>query len=131
MGTPEEAVRDTMTLAEVRAALDCRVVYGDDMLGTEVSVACASDLMSDVLAFFKPGALLLTGLASVQSVRTADVADAKAIVYVRGKEPNAEALALAKKTHIPLLTTQLTMYGTCGRLYSAGLPGGCEYADDR
>ena len=118
-----------MTLHEVVAVLGCRVICGGDLLDTEVEVACGSDLMSDVLAFFKAGSLLLTGLANVQSVRTADVADAKAVVYVRGKEPESEAIALATEKRIPLLSTDWTMYEACGKLYAAGLPGGCEHCD--
>ena len=113
-----------MTLAEVKATLNCRVLCGEERMDTEVAVACGSDLMSDVLAFIKPGALLLTGLASAQSVRTADVADAKAVVYVRGKEPDEATVALAKEKGLPLLCTELTMYEACGRLHAAGLPGG-------
>ena len=112
-----------MTLREIVAALGCHVVCGEGELDTTVDVACGSDLMSDVLAFIKPGSLLLTGLANLQSVRTADVADARAIVYVRGKEPDADAIALAQERRIPLLCTQLTMYEACGKLYEAGLPG--------
>jgi predicted transcriptional regulator len=116
-----------MTLREVVALLGGRVICGGDLLDTEVKIACGSDLMSDVLAFIKTGSLLLTGLANVQSVRTADVADAKAIVYVRGKEPDGDAIALAEEKGIPLLSTEWTMYEACGKLYQAGLPGGCEY----
>jgi predicted transcriptional regulator len=113
-----------MTLAEVRAILGCRVLCGEEKLDTEVLVACGSDLMSDVLAFIKPGALLLTGLATAQSVRTADVADSKAVVYVRGKEPEEDTVQLARAKGIPLLSTDYTMFEACGRLYAAGLPGG-------
>ncbi len=77
--------------------------------------------MSDVLAFSVPGSLLLTGLVNAQSVRTADVAEIKALVYVRGKKPTAEALQLAQEKGIPVLASDLTMYEACGRLYSRGL----------
>jgi predicted transcriptional regulator len=110
-----------MILEEVRRILDCKVIVGNEKLETVVDTACASDLMSDVLAFGNPGALLLTGLTNSQSVQTADIMDAKAIVYVRGKNPSEEAVKLAKEKGIPLLSTNLLMYETCGKLYSSGL----------
>lgn len=115
-----------MKLEEIKNLLDCEVIYGHDKLGFEVNVGCGSDLMSDVLAFIKPASLLLTGLSNVQSVRTADIADVKAIVYVRGKKPDAKAMELAKEKTIPLLSTKLMMYEACGKLYSAGLKGRLE-----
>jgi len=113
-------------LEAVRRILDCRVLVGDDKLDEEVSVGCGADLMSDVLAFIKPNALLLTGLGNVQSVRTADIAGVRAIVYVRGKLPDKEAIELAKESGIVLLSTKLLMYEACGKLYTHGLRGGSE-----
>ena len=79
--------------------------------------------MSDVLAFGKPGILLLTGLSNSQSVRTANIIDAKAIIYVRGKKPDQEGIELARAKNIPLLSTQFMMYTACGLLFSHGLKG--------
>jgi predicted transcriptional regulator len=115
-----------MKLREVRDALECEVITGDDQLDMEIRVGCGSDLMSDVLAFIKPDALLLTGLTNAQVVRTADIADVRAIVFVRGKKPDRETIALAQERGIPLLSTKLLMYETCGRLYTRGLRGGSE-----
>ena len=112
-----------MTLREIKKLLKAEVIYGDHCLDEVVKFAGGSDLMSDVLAFGKPGILLLTGLTNAQSVRTADIIEAKAIVYVRGKKPDKEGIELAKKRGIPLLSTKLMMYKACGLLYSHGLPG--------
>lgn len=113
-----------MKLREVKDILKADlVVGGDKVLEEEVYFACGSDLMSDVLAFVKPGALLLTGLTNLQSVRTAEIAELKAIVYVRGKKPDETAVKLAREKGIPLLSTKLRMFEACGRLYSAGLRG--------
>jgi len=115
-----------MKLETVRQTLNCRVIAGNDQLQQEVRVGCGADLMSDVLAFIKPDALLLTGLTNVQSVRTAEIADVRAIVYVRGKLPDEEAIELAREKGIVLLWTELPMYEACGRLYARGLAGGSE-----
>ena len=110
------STRRSLTLREVKDILQCEVLSGEDKL----------DLMSDVLAFIKPNALLLTGLTNAQVIRTAEMVDIKAIVFVRGKQPTAEALELAKEKRIPLLSTKFLMYESCGQLYKAGLPGGSE-----
>lgn len=112
-----------MTLRKIKELLQAIVIYGESSLDEDVEFAGGSDMMSDVLAFGKPGILLLTGLTNPQSVRTADIIEAKAIVYVRGKKPVSEGIELAKKKGIPILSTNFMMYEACGLLYSGGLPG--------
>jgi hypothetical protein len=53
----------------------------------EILGGCSADLMSDVLAYIQPNAVLLTGLVNPQVIRTAQMADVAAIVFVRGKIP--------------------------------------------
>jgi anti-sigma regulatory factor (Ser/Thr protein kinase) len=116
-----------MTLKDIMRLLEAEVVgRGEVRLETEVAAACGSDLMSDVLSFGLPGEILLTGLTNAQSVRTADISGALAVVYVRGKRPDDECLSLAEQKGIPLLSTRKMMYESCGVLYSHGLPGVCE-----
>ena len=115
-----------MTLREIKEILEAQILCGEDRLDEEVEFAGGSDMMSDVLAFGKPGILLLTGLTNAQSVRTADIIEAKAIVYVRGKHPDKEGIELARQKGIPILSTNFMMYKTCGLLYKKGLPGVSE-----
>lgn len=112
-----------MTLRELANLLEAEVISGEQHLDEEFECAGASDLMSDVLAFGEPGIVLLTGLANAQSIRTADIIEAKAIVYVRGKKPNKEGVTLAKKRDIPILSTKFFMYKACGLLYSRKVSG--------
>lgn len=112
-----------MTLEEVLRIIAGRVVTRTADLTAEVNMACGADLMSDVLAFTHAGTLLMTGLTNPQVVRTSEMAGIKAIIFVRGKYPPRETVALAEEKGIPLLATRYTLYETCGRLYSAGLPG--------
>ncbi len=112
-----------MTLKDIKELLDAEVICGKEHLGIEIKFAGGSDMMSDVLAFGKPGLLLLTGLSNSQSVRTADIIEASAIIYVRGKKPDDVGVDLAREKDIPLLTTHHTMYTSCGILYNKGLPG--------
>ena len=54
----------------------------------QISGGYGADLMSDVLAASQPGAVLLTGLTNPQVVRTAQIAEFRAIIFVRGKQPS-------------------------------------------
>jgi len=109
-------------LRAIVALLECDVICGHEVLDAHVSSCCAADLMSDVLAFSAPDALLVTGLTTVQSVHTADVADCRGILFVSGKHPSPEALDLARSREIPLLSTRHSMFDTCGVLSQHGLP---------
>lgn len=108
-------------LADVKEILDAEVVVGHDRLDMEVTGGAASDLMSDLLRVPKEGALLLTGLTSIQVIHTSVIAGMAAIVFVRGKKPNDDVMAIAREHNLPLLSTEFNMYSSCGRLYSKGL----------
>ncbi len=116
-----------MTLKEVVKILDCQVLTGEEELDSEVKVGCGCDLMSDVLSFIKPGALLLTGLNNPQAIRTGEMSEVGAICLVRDKQPGDDMVALAKENGIILLTTSLPLFDACGRLYQNGLVGHSEY----
>ncbi len=94
-----------------------------DISGLEIEVkgAFAADLMSDVLASIQPDAILLTGLCNPQVVRTALIADVRAVVFVRGKDPVAETIYLAEQENFPLISSPLGLYELSGRLHMAGL----------
>ncbi len=115
-----------MLLSEITKILEARCLVGPEDYDCEVEAACGSDLMSDVLAFINPGALLLTGLTVPQVVYTVEVADVTLICFVRGKTPPAETLRLAEARNLVLLSTHLPMFESCGRLYKAGLRGCSE-----
>ena len=115
-----------MTLEEVRRILEAEVVVGSNLHEINVDMCCGADLMSDVLAFAKTGALLLTGLTNAQVVRTAEMADVVGICFVRGKRPPDETVRLAAGHGLPLLATALPMFEGCGRLYQSGLKGCSE-----
>ena len=113
-----------MTVEDVRRILKADLVCGESQLQTEVHNACGSDMMSDVLAFVKDQSVLLTGLVNPQVVRTAEMMDMVCVVFVRGKEPSPEMIALADERHMVLMKSPLRMFTACGLLYSEGLSGG-------
>ena len=78
-------------------------------------------MMSDVLAFVKDQAVLLTGLVNSQVIRTAEMMDMRCVVFVRSKQPTPDMLALAEECGIVVMTSKKRMYEACGLLYSNGL----------
>ena len=110
-----------LKIGEMVRLLGAKVILGEDMLDTEVSSACASDMMSDVLAFPKEQIALLTGLNNPQVIRTADMLDIRCVVFVRGKQPTPEILELAGEYGVAVLSTEKTMYIASGILYENGL----------
>ena len=119
-----------MSLSQVCDLLEGEVVCGADRLDELVGSACGCDLMSDVLAFTRPGSVLLTGLTNAQVVRTAEMMDLKAIVFVRSKQPDARTLHLAESMNLVLILSPSPLYESCGRLFAAGLAG-CQERIDR
>ncbi len=111
-----------MKLRDRLEIIDGKLISKDADLDMEVQMGCGADLMSDVLAFTHDGTLLMSGLTNPQVVRAAEMAGITAIVFVRGKIPPPETVAVAEEKGIPLLASKYTMFETCGRLYQAGLP---------
>ena len=113
-----------MKIREIKELLSAELLTGEEQLDKEVASACCSDMMSDVLAYVKEQAVLLSGLVNPQVVRTAEMMDMKCIVFVRGKHPDIDMIDLAEERNIVLLGTSLEMFTACGLLYKNGLKGG-------
>ena len=112
-----------MKISKMQELLEARVICGEEYLGRHVYSACGCDLMSDVLAFAKDQAVLLTGLVNTQSVRTALMMDMNCIVFVRSKQPGEDIIKLAKEHELVVLSTDKSLYTSCGLLYTNGLLG--------
>ena len=115
-----------MKISEIKNLLGAEVLCGSENLETEIHTACGSDMMSDVLAYVKDQAVLLTGLVNAQVIRTAEMMDMKCIVFVRSKRPSQDMIDLAEESGMVVLTTPRRMYEACGILYSNGLKGNGE-----
>ncbi len=113
-----------MKIKAIVDLLNAQVLCGEDILDGEVHSACGCDMMSDVLAFVKDQAVLITGLCNPQVVRTAVMMDMRCIVFVRGKMPPEDVLELARDAGIVVLASRERMYTACGKLYTNGLAGG-------
>ena len=116
-----------MKLNKLIQILDAEILcHSKDMSNADVTMACGADLMSDVLAFIKSEALLMTGLTPPQVIYTAENSGVKVICFVRGKKPRKETIDLARGKKIVLLATKMPMFESCGKLYKNGLIGCSE-----
>ena len=115
-----------MKISKMQEIPAAEVLCGDEFLGRHVYSACGSDLMSDVLAFAKDQAVLITGLVNPQVVRTALMMDMNCIVFVRAKKPSEDIIRLAKEHELVVLSTEKPLYTSCGLLYANGLLGSKE-----
>ena len=113
-----------MQIQQIAELLDAKILCGHDHLDGVVKSAFGCDMMSDVLAFVKDQAVLITGLCNPQVVRTAEMMDMKCIVFVRGKLPPQSVIDLADESGIVVMATNERMYVACGKLYTNGLAGG-------
>lgn len=101
-----------------------------DNLDKSVQYAFSADLMSDALMLMRSAVdeagemgLLITGLATNQSIRTAEMLDIDVVVLVRGKKPTQSMIDLATGSGILLVGTRLGMYASNGKLFEAGVKG--------
>jgi len=116
-------ISDILTITQARFFLPDSIEEPKPLdLDRTVQYGGSADLMSDVLYYNMSQGLIVTGLINPQTVRTAEMADAAAILIVRGKIPPPMTIQVAWEVSIPLMGTDITMFEACGRLYAAGLP---------
>ena len=112
-----------MILSGIVDTLDASILTEQNDMTMTFSKAGASDMMSAILAGLSEGGVLITGLTTLQVIKTAIIAGITAVVFVRGIQPPQDVIDLAETERIPLLLTPLSMFVSCGRLYAAGMPG--------
>ncbi|WP_418536414.1 DRTGG domain-containing protein [Odoribacter laneus] len=110
-----------MLLKEIIYLLEASLVYGEQYLNKEIKKAFAADLMSDVLRLNTEDMILITGMANLQVLRTAEMSDVSYILFVRNKKVTPEMLALAEENGIAVMQCKQSMFKVCGELYKAGL----------
>ena len=112
-----------MHLNTIKGLIDAEVLAYESGLSLEIKTAFGSDLMSDVLAYVEEDTLLITGLTNQQVIRTAEMLDLKAILFVRGKRPCQDMIDMAEERKILLMTTKESLFTISGILYGSGLRG--------
>ncbi len=112
-----------MKLSEIRDILNAEALVGEDQMDKTISGCGSADLMEDVLSAAAEGAVLLSGLTTTQVVETAKMAGVGAVVFVRGKKPEKDAIDLARSYNLPVLLTRCSLFIASGKLYMNGLRG--------
>lgn len=112
-----------MKLLDIKDILQCEVLAAEDAMAVDIQNVVVSDGMSEILAFAKSKELMITGLTTIQSIRTANIAGVSAVLYCRGKRPDNRVIEFAKNKRIPVLATKMLLFDICGILYNRGLKG--------
>jgi hypothetical protein len=110
-----------MTIQEIVNTTGGKFCCGENRNQERIGRAFCSDLMSDVLTLGCNDILLITGLANVQAIRTAEMADISYILFVRDKQITDDMLTLAKENNMVLAQCQSSMFKVAGELFAAGL----------
>lgn len=113
-----------MDLREIKELLNCQVLVNDDKLDTKIDCICASELMSNVLTCTGNHKLLVTGLNNLQVIRTAEMSDIPAVIFVQNRRPGWEIIELAKEKEIVVMLTEYSLFTVCGILFNSGLRSG-------
>ena len=112
-----------MKLRDIVSYIEGEVLCGVEGIDMEITTAFGSDLMSDVLAYCNDESILITGLCNNQVVRTAEMLDLRAIVFVRGKKPTEEVIELARENNITMIASNYSLFAASGILFGKGLSG--------
>ena len=110
-----------MNIQEITALTNASLVTGNTAQPGEILRAYSSDLMSDVLTLDTDQLLLISGLANVQLIRTAEIAEITVILLARGKKTTPEMIDMAHKTGLVILESPFSLFRASGVLFTNGL----------
>lgn len=102
------------------------IIQGEELtsgrvMKSDIAYAFSSDLMSDVLTRDYEDTVLITGLANIQAIRTAEMSDIGLVIIARNKEIGAEMIRLAEASDIVLIKSAYSLFRISGLLYEAGI----------
>lgn len=110
-----------MKISDIVKYTEACIVSNSTRNDRDPDKAFSSDLMSDVLTLDEENILLITGLANLQLIRTAEMADIHAILLARGKKATPEMIELANENGLILMETPFSIYKASGILFTNGL----------
>ncbi|NCD32727.1 MAG: hypothetical protein EOL87_04835 [Spartobacteria bacterium] len=104
-------------MAKIREAVEAingKVIYSSEsMPDDEIQFVVACDLMSDVLVVDEDDILLVTSLVSRQSLKTAHLVGAHALVIVNDKAVPEDLIELADELELTLIGTPMSKFSAC------------------
>ena len=110
-----------MKIADILKKLNAKVITGSNKLDEEVLYGFASDLLSDVLTVDREQLLLLTGMANLQAIRTAEMSEIMCVVFVRDKKMTTEMIELATENNIVTIESPFSLFRAISVLHDNGL----------
>jgi hypothetical protein len=110
-----------MTIEKIAELIDGKIICCEEKNSASVEYAFASDLMSDVLTVEKDNMVLITGLANLQTIRTAEMSDINCIIFARDKKIGEDIISLAKENKMTLIESPHSLFHISGELYKAGV----------
>jgi predicted transcriptional regulator len=109
-----------MKISEIANLINGEILSGNAENG-HLTKAFSSDLMSDVLTLETENTILITGLANLQAIRTAEMSDIDCIIFARNKKVTEDMVNLAKENEMTIIRTPCSVFKTSGELYGAGI----------
>lgn len=110
-----------MKLEEIIKHLNLKIVTSAKNLEQDVSNAYASDLLSDVIANAQNGNLWITLQTHVNIVAVAVLKELAGIIIINGRYPSEDTIKKAEEQKVTILSSNLTAYQLCGKLYELGI----------
>ena len=110
-----------MTIRKIAEILNAKVLCGESRLDENFDNAFASDLMSDVLTLGDHNPVIITGLCTVQTIRTCEMGSLDVIIFVRRKKPTMEMIELGEENDMVLMECNYSMFKASGILYQNGM----------
>jgi TPP-dependent 2-oxoacid decarboxylase len=112
-----------MKLREIIKSCNLQLLTGEKMQDYEVTGGYTSDLLSDVMAHCKKGALWITLQAHPNIVAVAVLKEISGIIIVNGRKPENETLKKAEAESVAIMSTELSAFDVAGQLYGMGIRG--------
>ena len=110
-----------MKLKEIVKKLELSVRYGENNLDRNVTGGCASDMLSNVIAYSKKGDVWVTIQVHANIVAVSVLKELAAIIIVQGREPADDTIQKAKEENVPILVSKLSAYAVAGKMYELGV----------
>ena len=111
-----------MNVSELRELLEAKSLTPSLPEDTEVTCGYACDLLSWVMSHGDSGMAWTTVQTNMNVVAVAVLADMSCVVLPQDVEMEKEVLDKAENEGIVILTSPLTSYEICGRMYGKGIP---------
>lgn len=110
-----------MNIRELANAIDAEVMTKSVELSREVSAGYTCDLLSWVMAHGKEGMAWITVQTHMNVIAVATLHDMSCVIVPEGNRVEDDVVQKADEEGVAVLTTGLTAFEICGRMYQAGV----------